>query len=277
MKKSVILTSKNDNYGGNLHHRATMCLTSLIEHHDEVIFVDWKTKNNDSIINSIRDKLSHQKKLKSIQVSKQFLQEKYPNISKYNIIESIGRNIGIRRAEGDYIISTNIDIISSPLTESLLNENIFYTVPRRDVDENFHLNFNSFQNLYNSIWDRRDSYQPKEKSNSTTDIWSLINCCGDYQIGFKDVWEKMKGFEESILFGCGIDTNVMKKASFYSQIKTLDEHYIFHLNHGKSSDRDEDEEIPPMSNQNEIIQNFTNTGNSDEWGMSNEDLPIEII
>ena len=45
MKKTAILTSKNDNYGENLHHRATMCLTSLIEHHDEVIFVDWKTKN----------------------------------------------------------------------------------------------------------------------------------------------------------------------------------------------------------------------------------------
>ena len=49
MKKTAILTSKNDNYGGNLHHRATMCLTSLIEHHDEVIFVDWKTKDGNRI------------------------------------------------------------------------------------------------------------------------------------------------------------------------------------------------------------------------------------
>jgi len=41
MKKSVILASRNDNYGGNLHKRTTMGLTSLIEHHDEVVFVDF--------------------------------------------------------------------------------------------------------------------------------------------------------------------------------------------------------------------------------------------
>ena len=277
MKKTAILTSKNDNYGGNLHHRATMCLTSLIENHDEVIFVDWKTKNNNSIINNIKHNLPHQKKLKSIQVPKEFLEEKYPNISKYSMIESIGRNVAIRRAEGDYIISTNIDIISTPINDNILSEDIFYTVPRRDVDEGFHLSFNNYKELYESILNNRDSYRQKEKSSSTTDIWSLINCCGDYQIGHKNVWEKMKGFEESILFGCGIDTNVMKKASFYSQIKTLDDHYIFHLNHGKSSERDEDEEIAPMSDQKSIIQNFNNTENSENWGMFNENLPIEII
>ena len=88
--------------------------------------------------------------------------------------------------------------------------------------------------------------------------------------------EQMKGFEESILFGCGIDTNVMKKASLCSNIQVLD-HYIFHLNHGKSGDRDEDESVPPMSNQNSIIRYFTSTSNTDDWGMFNENLPIEII
>jgi len=277
VKTTAILTSKNDNYGGNLHHRATMCLTSLIEHHDEVIFVDWKTKDGNSIINNIKHNLPHQKKLKSIQVPKEFLQVKYPHISNYSMIESIGRNVGIRRAEGEYIISTNIDIISTPLNYSLLDESTFYTVPRRDIDEGFHLGFNSFKELYKSIWNNKDLYQQKQKIESSTDIWSLILCCGDYQIGHRNVWGKMKGFEESILFGCGIDTNVMKKASFHSNIKILDEHYIFHLNHGKSSNRDDDEEIAPMSNQENIIQKFTITENSDNWGMFNEDLPIEII
>ena len=277
MKKTSILTSRNDNYGGNLHHRALMCLTSLIETHDEVIFVDWRTKDGNGIIENIKDRLPHQKKLKSIHVPKNLLIEKYPNISMYSMIESIGRNVGIRRAEGDYIISTNIDILSSPINDDILFEDTFYTVPRRDVDEGFHLGFTSFKDLYNEIWNRRDSYQQKERSSSTTDIWSLINCCGDYQIGHRNVWEKMKGFEESILFGCGIDTNVMKKASFYSQIKVLDEHYVFHLNHGKNGHRDEDEQIPPMSDQKSIIKNFTSTSNSDNWGMYNEDLPIELI
>jgi hypothetical protein len=86
----------------------------------------------------------------------------------------------------------------------------------------------------------------------------------------------MKGFEESVLFGCGIDTNVMKKASMYSDIQVLD-HYVFHLNHGKLGNRDEDESVPPMSDQNEIIRDFIETTNSENWGMYNEDLPTEII
>ena len=276
MKKSVILTSRNDNYGGNLHKRTTMALLSLIENHDEVIFVDWKTKNGEGVISNIKHNLPQTGKLKYIQVPKEFLKEKYPEIADYSMIESIGRNIGLRRASHDYIISTNIDIVTTPLDDSILKEDVFYTVPRRDVDESFHLSFNDYNSLYKSLWDNRDSYRTKERFKSETDKWSLINCCGDYQIGHKNIWNQMKGFEESILFGCGIDTNVMRKASFYSNIQVLD-HYIFHLNHGKSGDRDEDESVPPMSDQNSIIRDFTNTSNPDDWGMYNKDLPTELI
>jgi hypothetical protein len=276
MKKSVILTSRNDDYGGNLHKRTTMALTSLIEHHDEVIFVDWKTVNGEGVISNIKHNLPQTGKLKYIQVPKEFLKEKYSHIANYTIIESIGRNIGIRRATNDYIISTNIDIVTTPLDDSILNEKTFYTVPRRDVDESFHLSFGDYQSLYNSLWENRDGYRPKERFETDDDKWSLINCCGDYQIGHKNVWNQMKGFEESVLFGCGIDTNVMKKASFYSNIQVLD-HYVFHLNHGKSGERDEDESVPPMSDQKEIIKDFKETTNSENWGMYNENLPIEII
>lgn len=276
MKKSVILSSRNDNYGGNLHKRTTMALASLIEHHDEVVFVDWKIKNGEGVISSIKHDLPHTKKLKHIQVSKEFLMEKYPSICNYSMVESISRNIGLRRAENDYLISTNIDIISTPLDDSILQENIFYTVPRRDINESLHLSFSDYKSLYTHLIENKDSYTQKEQLVNENDKWSLIYCCGDYQIGHKNVWNQMRGFEESILFGCGIDTNVMKKASYYSEIKVLD-HYIFHLNHGKTAIRDEDESIPPMSDQNSIIRDFTETTNPEDWGMYNEDLPIEII
>jgi hypothetical protein len=253
-----------------------MALKSLIENHDEVIFVDWKTVDGEGVISNIKHDLPQTGKLKYIQVPKEFLKEKYPHIADYTIIESIGRNIGIRRATNDYIISTNIDIVTTPLDDSILKENVFYTVPRRDVDESFHLSFNDYESLYKSLWDNRDGYRAKERFETDNDKWSLINCCGDYQIGHKNVWYQMKGFEESVLFGCGIDTNVMKKASMYSNIQVLD-HYVFHLNHGKIGNRDEDESVPPMSDQNEIIRDFIETTNSENWGMYNEDLPIEII
>ena len=79
MKKTVVLTSRNDNYGGNLHKRTTMALTSLIENHDEIIFVDWKTKNGVGVISNIKHNLPQTGKLKHIQVSKEFLKDKYPH------------------------------------------------------------------------------------------------------------------------------------------------------------------------------------------------------
>lgn len=97
MKSSVVLSSRNDNYGGNLHKRTTMALTSLIENHDEVIFVDWKTVNGEGVISNIKHNLPHTGKLKHIQVPKELLKEKYPELNQYNMIESISRNVGVRR------------------------------------------------------------------------------------------------------------------------------------------------------------------------------------
>lgn len=276
MKSSVVLSSRNDNYGGNLHKRTTMALTSLIENHNEVVFVDWKTERGEGVISNIKHNLPHTGKLKHIQVPKELLKEKYPDYYQYNMIESISRNIGIRRTSNDFIVSTNIDIVTTPLEFSKLDVNTFYTVPRRDVDELLHLSFNDFNSLYSHLILNKDSFKPKDRVSSENDKWSLVICCGDYQIGHKDIWFKMKGFEESVLYGCGIDTNVMKKASFYSDIKVL-EHYIFHLNHGKQSIMDKYESVPPISDQNLIIRDFMQTSNTEDWGMFNEDLPIELI
>lgn len=276
MKTTAILTSRNDDYGGNLSHRVIMSLNSMIEFHDEVIFVEWKVKNNNSLFSIIKDKLPHNGKLKYIPISFDFLKENYPNIFPYTIIESIARNVAIRRATNHYIISTNIDIISTELDKNILSKNNFYTVPRRDVPEDLHLKFTNYLDLYNHLTENRDSFRPKERIDSNDDIWSLINCCGDYQIGHKDIWNKMKGFEESILYGCGIDTNVMKKASYYSEISVLDK-YIFHLNHGKNGLKDDDEIVAPISNQKSIIKDFIETSNTDNWGMSDKELPIEIL
>lgn len=73
MKTSVILSSRNDNYGGNLHKRTTMALTSLIEHHDEVVFVDWKTVNGEGVISNIKKKLTTFKKIEVGTGSKKFI------------------------------------------------------------------------------------------------------------------------------------------------------------------------------------------------------------
>jgi len=276
MKSSVVILTKNDNYGGDLSHRAKMCVNSLVENFDEVVIVDWKTRDGKTLLSTFIDEVPHIGKIKSIEVSSDLLKEKYPQFYQWNILEALGRNIGIRRATGDWIASTNVDIVTTPLDFSSLNPNEFYTSSRRDVDENFHKGFQKYNDLKTTLWNNRDSYRDKPQIHNSSDKWSLVICCGDFQVGTKEVWEKSKGFEESILFGCGIDSNIMKKASYYSEIKILP-YYFFHLNHGKGGVRFDGEQTPPMSNQTSVIQDFTTTTNDENWGLINENFKIEII
>jgi hypothetical protein len=276
MRSSVVILTKNDDYGGNLFHRATMCINSLVENFDEVIVVDWKTQNNNSLISNIINKIPHEGKIKSIEVDKLLLQEKYPHLYQYKILDSIGRNIGIRRSTGDWIISTNIDIVTTPIDLSKLKTNTFYTSSRRDVAEHIHLNFENYESLKKFLWEKRDSFVDKPLIHNSSDRWSLVVCCGDFQAGTRDTWFRTKGFEESILHGCGIDSNIMKKASKVGSIEFIP-YYHFHLNHNKHGILDAEEIQPPMSDQQEIIQNFEHTTNTENWGMFDEDFKIMVI
>ena len=276
MKTSVVILTKNDNYGKNLNHRAKMCINSMVENFDEVVVVDWKTRNGQSLLSNIINEVPHIGKIKSIQVSSELLKEKYPHFYRWNILEAVGRNVGIRRATGDWIASSNIDIVTTPLDLSLLKSGEFYTTARKDIEEGFHLGILDYKQLRNHLLENRNSYHQKPTIDNSSDKWSLVVCCGDFQIGERQTWEKMKGFEQSVLYGCGIDTNIMKKASFHTDIKILP-YDVFHLNHGKGGERFDGEETPPMSNQQDIIQNFLETTNPENWGLNDEDLTIEII
>ena len=51
-KTSIIVTSRNDGYGGYLEYRAEKALNTMLDHYDEVIYVDWCSPS-DSLIYSL--------------------------------------------------------------------------------------------------------------------------------------------------------------------------------------------------------------------------------
>ena len=84
MKSSVVILTKNDNYGNNLSHRAKMCVNSLVENFDEVVIVDWKTRNRQTLLSTFLSEIPHVGKIKSIEVSDELLKEKYPHLHQYS-------------------------------------------------------------------------------------------------------------------------------------------------------------------------------------------------
>ena len=107
---SVVLCGRNDNYGGHLKERFSYSINGFLQVFDEVIYVDWNTDPGKKILTD-EVEIKDRSKLKVIEVNhekaSEFIKDKYSQ----KMCEVLARNIGIRRAKGDIIVSSNIDII----------------------------------------------------------------------------------------------------------------------------------------------------------------------
>ena len=244
MKITAIIVSRNDNYGGHLNERATYAMNSAINTYDEVFYIDWNSEKY-SLLYDIEKNLQLKGNLKHIAIPPEIasaLTNYDPQAQK--CCEVLARNIGIRRATGDYIVSTNVDIIQ-PKREDILKlieekgKDSFTTVSRREVEWDYIKEFQGGDyNFDNWSAFRDDAYKtsvPRNKLESTTpgDEYSIINCCGDFQLASKKVWHTIKGFEEDLIYPLYSDTNVQKKAKLSGfNLTGQFSPPLFHINHG---------------------------------------------
>src|ERR1041385_19874 len=113
-----VIVSRNDNYGGNLKERAIFALNSCIDAYDEVVYVDYNSREK-TLAEDIQWDLLHTGKLRVIKVSNAEHKSFTKNWeSPQPCSEVLGRNIGIRRLSTDFIVSTNVDNIQ-PSKEDL--------------------------------------------------------------------------------------------------------------------------------------------------------------
>lgn len=295
MKLTAVVVSRNDNYGGMLKERATYCLNSMINEFDEVIYVDWNSPTN-SLLNDIKSNLELKGNLKHIVIAPEIasiLTNNDPEAQK--CCETLGRNIGIRRATGDYIVSTNIDIIAPHrhvleklMAEGKIDDKTFYTISRRPLDwetiDKF-IKDNKYEDLGFKVWPYlRDflilSTTERHYVESVVkgDDYSIINCCGDFQIAHKNVWNTIRGFEEDLIYTLYSDTNVQKKAVMHGfGLKALYNPALFHINHGKGGGGFLDGINRKVNDMGRAIIFQHHTQNKDTWGFSNIDIEYEVL
>lgn len=282
---SAVLCGRNDDYGGHLNERATYSINSMLETFDEVIYVDWNTEEGKNVLTDDLD-IKDRSKLKVITIKPDKVKELTKGVKCQPMCEVLSRNIGIRRAKGDIIISTNIDIIAPTRTEldisvSNLKSMEMLTVIRKDIeldDLNIHFNKISFQNDLVPVIYGVDSIRTKLTSpylqvnkeliekfsvNNHHTISSIICGCGDFQIAHKETWYKIRGFEESMTKRQYADTTVQYKLIMANgRVKASNFPPIYHIEH----DRDNSENI---LNSIEMVKN---TENGEDWGFLHEDI-----
>jgi hypothetical protein len=276
MSVSIVVTSRNDGYGGTLELRASHALNTMIKNYDEVIYVDWNSPNDDSLINHLS--LNGKGNLRHIQIKKEDVERINPVLVDLPIVEVLGRNIGIKRAKSDWIVSSNIDIMPDKLNTSNLQEDTFYAVSRKNVPVSF------FQSVEKDFF----SYCLKNSTKFESapkiigdhwagkyDPWSLTVCCGDFQVAHRNLWEKMRGFEESLIYRDCADSNIMKKGVIYGRGASLIDMNVFHLDHDGHSMN-----VGGKTLKNEwepSVANFEETTNKENWGLFDFNFKEEII
>jgi hypothetical protein len=292
MKLGVVVVNRNDGYKD--YERGIIHFQSMLETFDEVNYVDWNSPEG-SFLWDIKDHLPKTGKIKHFVISPEVVKQliPYPDASKCN--ETLSRNIAIRRSQADWIVSTSIDIIP-PSREDLenaivnLNPKTFYTLSRRELGLNLVEKYtpNQWREL------RKEASETISERHfpamvTLNDQYSLINCCGDFQLAHKDVWFGIKGFEENMIYSCFSDTNVQKKSVLYGfGLEAIYSPPAFHIEHKPYSVNEKGERIVSSQAHFESTQNanndpwrfiefFKKTENSEYWGLGNTEIEFEII
>jgi hypothetical protein len=225
---SIIVYGRNDSYGYNLHKRAALSLNNFAEvlsdPDDEILFVDY---NSDRGVPpfpvAIADTLTPLalSKLKLISVSSDTHQSL--NVSTHlRTLEPVARNVALRRSnpKNRWILSTNTDMIFVPrhlksLTAAAENlDDGIYGIPRFELPE--------------GLWESLPRMEP-EVVRETVKEWGnrfslnqityshaphVFDAPGDFQLMLRQDLFDIDGFDESMVLGWHVDSNIAKRISF---------------------------------------------------------------
>lgn len=293
MKTAALLYGRNDGYKED--DRIAVCLESMLETFDEVWFLDWNTpEENNPILWDIENKLPKTGRLKHIIIPPSAASE----LTNYNpnvqaCLQVIASNIMLRRCDADWVVATTIDIIA-PKKEILNNflskadKNAFYTFSRREaqMSELEQLGFNKWKEFRDQLdITSEPRYFPAKVT--PNDNYSIFNCCGDFQLAHHNIWYKIRGYEEQMLYSCFVDTNVQKKAVLYGfKLEPIYDIPLYHMSHkGMGNDGispskqvyNDAWEWVELFNKYEKYEHILFSKNADTWGYSNVEIEYEII
>jgi hypothetical protein len=144
---SIVVAARNDNYGGEFLHRMQVFVNSLLAQaeihklHLELIIVEWNPPADRPRLGQVVKwpKLSSMSKVCIVEVPQE-IHERLPRAKTMPMFEYIAKNVGIRRAAGQFVLATNPDIVFSEkiirrLAAAALKEDSFYRANRYDVAE----------------------------------------------------------------------------------------------------------------------------------------------
>lgn len=253
MKKyylTIVATSRNDNHGDDLIKRTSAFVKSVFGQSKkwqlpvELILVDWNPPDGKALLHEVLPKPENDDfvSLKYVVVPQE-VHNSYKNATTIPLYQMIAKNVGIRRASGEFILCTNIDILFSDRTfeffsKKQLKLNTYYRANRCDIpkevmqftDLNEQLEFAS-KNIINRLGKSQDEellslprfvyFVPrlaKVLNSFVLWLWTKthpnqfphfrvdFDACGDFTLMSKQDWEDIEGYPELDMYSIHIDS-----------------------------------------------------------------------
>lgn len=244
---SVIVYGRNDSHTAGLQKRAALslnCLATLLGPDDEILFVDYNTPDGrvtfpEAIADTLTD--AARERLRILRVRPRH-HARLQALTRRSVIESLARNVGLRRAapSSRWVLSTNTDVVVLPRagTGSLaglcreLGGGCWH-LPRFELPEFLwqDLRRDRPAEAMAAIGGLAEALHLKEMVRGSQP--AVFDNHGDFQLIERAVLEAVHGFDERMLHGWAVDSNLAKRLLLrLGRIGRLDAHLeLYHCAH----------------------------------------------
>lgn len=292
---SVVIVGRNDGYGDDFVGRINTFVRSLDHQVSaykgvfELVVVEWNPAGDHAPLSDVIDDTQHLP-VRVITVSNDL----HNGIgSSYPVLEFHGKNAGIRRARGEFVLVTNPDII---FTQELIDEiakkrlrlDTVYRTDRydfntkgiKDIASANLIDFavaNTFVvhamadniSVSETVHENERTLDLLPRSGVSPGVWHT-NGCGDFMLAAKEVFFTVRGMYETIEHRWHVDsislmrfeTAQIKQQVFVSPL------CIFHQHHDRRP-----QDIPFA---NLDVKGIASQPGHTEWGFKGKDLPETI-
>ena len=272
---SVVVTSRNDDHGGNALYRTQLFISGLLEQarrynfEAELLIVEWNPSHDRPKLAQVLTWPSTASPCTVRFIEVPFaIHKRHEYSDRLPLFQMIGKNVGIRRARGRFILATNIDILFSDemarfFASDQMKKGHLYRVDRYDgpadipegisIDEQLahcHDNIIRINGKDGTrIMGNGDSTLGQLKKGVRTSLREIkrfirgeepplhTNACGDFTLMAREHWFEVRGYPEFEMYSFRLDGLLCYAAHYAGAREAIlrDPRRIYHIEHSAGS------------------------------------------
>jgi hypothetical protein len=318
---SFVMTARNDDHGEGFLRRMQVCVQSLLEQlrlyrmNAELVIVEWNPPEDRPLLSRAlrRPSETNPVSIRFLQVP-HHLHRTFKHSDQLPLLQMRAKNVGIRRAKGEFVAVTNADILFSErlmrfLASRRLQTGRMYRVDRLDVPDHLSADWSLQERLQycnQNVLRRHNRYatvhDPQSWLKRLLTWWDCRNeyplkrhihthGSGDFTLMAKRHWEQLQGYPELDCRAINVDALLCFMAHFGPAPEKFlgSSHVVFHMDHrrmeGDANISPNTTDAVPTLDWEQVYRwglSMSETRrpmifNDENWGLGKEILKEEIL